>query len=146
MFKDKKIRNTFWLAGFSIIFIINASGQSQKDSVKLKAKSYHIPVCYVANKNGDFTISQQALSIITQVQARYDDGSDMPATVESFEMVIHKKDGTVFDKSNTANMLTYEMKEQLSQLTKGEIIIIKKVVVNNTTHDTIQGVVMTVGD
>ncbi len=104
------------------------------------------PTCYVANKKGYFSVTEHDLSIITQVQARYDDGSDISATVRFFNMKIYKKDGTTTRLRSESQYFTQEMKDQFKELTKGDIIIIEGVNVRGINANTIDGVVMTVSD
>lgn len=128
-------------------------GKEKDSSIKyLGSKMFWVthlshPVCYVDNKCGNFTIRKPELLICTRLSIRQIELFGHPEwPVESFTMEVEKTDGTIITKTTDSKYFTTEMKELFKQLTKGDFVIIKNVVLQNPYHSTIQGVSMTIDE
>jgi GldM C-terminal domain len=112
--------------------------------IRFSLKRVPDPVCYVANKKGDITISKKQLSFANKVQARMENFDfDVNFVVSSFVMVIYV-DGNPIKLISQSDLFTEEMKTAMDKVQKGDHIIIQYVHVKGFDSRTIPGVNITI--
>jgi gliding motility-associated protein GldM len=118
----------------------DGSHKSLGQPSKFRIKRVPDPVCYVANKKGDASVTKGELSIATQVQARMENFDfNLNYAVTGFEMVVTVNGNTVQLESKS-NLFTPQMKTLMNQVNRGSHIIIQQVHVHGPDTRVIPGV------